>query len=83
MRQLTRAVATATCALLVHPVARGATLPAQGAPADSAVAYLDSVAAIVTRSHWDTAAVGARWQALHRTLRDSLRADPSLDQARR
>lgn len=57
--------------------------PAQDTTPDSAVAYLDSVAALVRRSHWDTTVVGARWEELQRALRDSLRATPTVAEARR
>ncbi len=69
----------------VAALALGAVAPlgAQATRTDSALAYLDSVAAIVGRTHWDTAVVGAAWRARHAALRDSLRADPSVAATRR
>ena len=64
-------------------LAAGAPLGAQATRTDTALAYLDTVAAVVGRSHWDTAVVGASWRALHASLRDSLRADPSVARTRR
>lgn len=57
-------------------------LPAQETTRDSALAYLDSVHAVVRRTHWDTAAVGARYDATWRRLRDTLATRPTIPNAR-
>lgn len=78
----------------VRRVARAATLAAlvglgtprlvgaQETTVDSALAYLDSVHATVRRTHWDTASVGAGFDATWRRLRDTLATRPSVTAAR-
>jgi carboxyl-terminal processing protease len=77
-----RVTRTTRIALALVLAGVATSLPAQETTRDSALAYLDSVHAVVRRTHWDTAAVGARWAATWQRLRDTLATRPSVPNVR-